>query len=82
MMPTNVSHPGCAAERAGDTTTARSYRTSSAEHERIDLRHEFYWTRAFKLKSTMTTRGTGCKQSSNETGSGVLYSPNWPPSVG
>jgi hypothetical protein len=57
MMPTNVSHTGCAAERAGDTTTARSYRTSYAEHERIHLRHEFYWTRAFKLNSTMTTRG-------------------------
>ena len=57
MMPTNVSHPGCATGRAGDTTTARSYRASYAEHERIDLRHEFYWTRAFKLKSTVTTRG-------------------------
>ena len=57
MMPTSMSLTGCATGRAEDTTTARSYRTSSAEHERIDLRHEFYWTRAFKLKSTMTTRG-------------------------
>ena len=35
MMPRNVSHTGCATERAGDTTTARSYRTSFAERERL-----------------------------------------------
>ena len=57
MMPTNVSHPGCATGRAGDTTTARSYRTSFAERERLHLRQEFYLgRRAFKLNSTVTTR--------------------------
>jgi hypothetical protein len=56
-MPTNVSHPGCATGRAGDTTTARSYRTSFAERERLHLRQEFYLgRRAFKLNSTVTTR--------------------------
>ena len=47
MMPTNVLHTGCATERAGDTTTARSYRNSFAERERllVYLRHEFYFGR-------------------------------------
>jgi hypothetical protein len=57
-MPTNVSHTGCATERAGDTTTARSYRTSFAERERLHLRHEFYFgPRAFKPNLTATTQG-------------------------
>jgi len=56
-MPTNVSHTGCATECAGDTTSARSYRTSYAERERLHLRQEFYLgRRAFKLNSTVTTR--------------------------
>ena len=57
-MPTNVSHTGCATERAGDTTTARSYRTSFAERERLHLRQEFHFgRRAFKLNSTVATQG-------------------------
>jgi hypothetical protein len=58
-MPTNVSHVGCATERAGDsTTTARSYRTSFAERERLYLRQEFHFgRRAFKLNSTVATQG-------------------------
>jgi hypothetical protein len=57
MMPTNVLHAGCVTELAGDTTTARSYRTSFAERERLHLRQEFYLgRRAFKLNSTVTTR--------------------------
>ena len=56
-MPTNVSHTGCATECAEDTTSARSYRTSYAERERLHLRQEFHFgRRAFKLNSTMTTR--------------------------
>ena len=58
MMPTNVSPTGCATERAGDTTTARSYRTSFAERERLHLRHEFHFVRrAFKLNFTVATQG-------------------------
>ncbi len=58
MMPTNVSLTGCVTERAGDTTTARSYRTSLAERERLHLRQELYLgRRAFKLNSTVRTRG-------------------------
>ena len=58
MMPRNVSHIGCAAERAGDTTTTRSYRTSFAERERLHLRQEFYFgRRASKLNSTVATQG-------------------------
>ena len=58
MMPTNMSHTGCAIGRDGDTTAARSYRTSYAERERLHLRHEFYLGRcAFKLNSTVTARG-------------------------
>jgi hypothetical protein len=57
MMPTNVLHAGCVTERAGDTTTARSYRTSFAERERLHLRQEFYLgRRAFKLNSSVSTR--------------------------
>jgi hypothetical protein len=57
-MPTNVSHAGGATERAGDTTTARSYRASFAERERLHLRQEFHFgRRAFKPNSTVATRG-------------------------
>ena len=57
-MPTNVLHAGCVTELAGDTTTARSYRTPFAERERLHLRQEFYLgRRAFKLNSTVTTQG-------------------------
>ncbi len=57
MMLTNVSHTGCATECARDTTSARTYRTSFAERERLHLRQEFYLgRRAFKLNSTVTTR--------------------------
>ncbi len=58
MMPTNVSHTGCATGRDGDTTTARSYRTSFSERERLHLRQEFHFgRRAFTLNSTVATRG-------------------------
>ena len=58
MMPRNVSHIGYAIERAGDTSTARSYRTSFAERERLHLRQEFYFgRRASKLNSTVATQG-------------------------
>ena len=58
MMPRNVSHTGCATERAGDTTTARSYRTSFAERERLHLRQEpHFGRRASKLNSTVATQG-------------------------
>ena len=57
MMPTSMSLTGCATGRAEDTTTARSYRTSFAERERLHLRQELYLgRRAFKLNSTVTTR--------------------------
>ena len=45
MMPRNVSHIGYAIERAGDTSTARSYRTSFAERERLHLRQELLFGR-------------------------------------
>ena len=55
-MPTNVSHAGCATERAGDTTTARSYRASFAERERLHLRFEFHFgRRAFKPTAFVAT---------------------------
>jgi hypothetical protein len=58
MMPTSVSLTGCATGRAGDTTTARSYRASFAERQRLHLRHELdLGRRAFKLNSTVTIRG-------------------------
>jgi hypothetical protein len=58
MMLTNMSHAGRVTERAGDTTTARSYRTSFAERERLHLRQEFHFGRcAFKLNSTVATHG-------------------------
>ena len=58
MMPTSMSLTGCATGRAEDTTTARSYRTSFAERERLHLRQEFHFgRRAFKLNSTVATQG-------------------------
>jgi len=53
-----MSLTGCATGRAEDTTTARSYRTSFAERERLHLRQEFHFgRRAFKLNSTVATQG-------------------------
>jgi len=53
-----MSLTGCATGRAEDTTTARSYRTSYVERERLYLRQEFYLgRRAFKLNSTVTNQG-------------------------
>ena len=85
MMPTNMSLTGCATGRAEDTTTARSYRTSYAERERLHLRQEFYLgRRAFKLNSTVTTRSphkwmtykSEKVQGSNEKGPDALYPSN------
>ena len=94
MMPRNVSHTGCATERAGDTTTARSYRTSFAERERLHLRQEFHFgRRASKLNSTVATQGplewikyqAGVALGGARTKRDPAYFtglPNWPPSVG
>ena len=58
MMPTSMSLTGCATGRAEDTTTARSYRTSYAERERLHLRQEFHFgRRALILNSTVATQG-------------------------